>query len=92
MEILNSILTWVMKKRIHQMELFMKYPSEVQDELLKRLLLTGRTTEIGRKYAFDEIVNYEDFKRRVPVSTYEDIFPYPLLYSWTRRSLKKYLG
>ncbi len=65
-----------MKKRIHQMELFMKYPSEVQDELLKRLLLTGRTTEIGRKYAFDEIVNYEDFKRRVPVSTYEDIFPY----------------
>lgn len=76
MEILNSILTWVMKKRIHQMELFMKYPSEVQDELLKRLLLIGRPTEIGRKYAFDEIVNYEDFKRNVPVSTYEDIFPY----------------
>src|SRR5258706_290318 len=32
MQIINSILTWVMKKRIHQIELFMKYPHEVQDE------------------------------------------------------------
>jgi len=51
------------------MELFMKYPAEVQDELMKRLLLAGRPTEIGQTYAFDDIVNYEDFKRRVPVST-----------------------
>jgi len=76
MQILNSILTWVMKKRIHQMELFMKYPLEVQDEMLKKLLITARYTEFGQKYSFDELVNYEDFKRRIPVHTYEQLFPY----------------
>jgi hypothetical protein len=82
MQILNSILTWVMKKRIHQMELFMKYPLDVQDELLKKLLFTSRDTELGRKYYFNEILNYEDFKNRVPVHTYEQMFPY------IQRSLK----
>jgi hypothetical protein len=76
MQILNSILTWVMKKRIHQIELFMKYPHEVQEEVLKRLLTTASFTEFGKKYSFDELVNYEDFKKRVPVHTYEQTFPY----------------
>ncbi|MBS1977209.1 MAG: GH3 auxin-responsive promoter family protein [Bacteroidetes bacterium] len=76
MQIINSILTWVMKKRIHQMELFMKYPHDVQEELLHKLLLTARPTEIGQKYGFDEIVNYNDFARQVPVHTYERLFPY----------------
>jgi hypothetical protein len=76
MQILNSILTWVMKKRIHQMELFMKYPLEVQDEMLKKLLSSARYTEFGQKYSFDDMVNYEDFKRRVPIHSYEKIFPY----------------
>ena len=34
----NSIASWILKKRIHQMELFMKYPNEVQIELLDNLL------------------------------------------------------
>ena len=76
MQLLNSILTWVMKKRIHQIELFMKYPHEVQDEVLKRLLGLAINTEFGQKYSFEDIVNYDDFKRRVPVHTYEQLFPY----------------
>ena len=76
MQILNSILTWVMKKRIHQIELFMKYPLEVQDEVLKRLLSTAQSTEFGERYGFDDLINYDDFKNRVPVHTYEQLFPY----------------
>ena len=76
MQLINSILTWVMKKRIHQMELFMKYPHDVQDEVLHRLLMTARPTEFGRKYGFDEILNYNDFARQVPVHSYERLFPY----------------
>lgn len=76
MQILNSILTWVMRKRIHQIELFMKYPHDVQDEVLRRLLNSARYTEFGQKYAFDDLINYEDYKRRVPVHTYEQLFPY----------------
>ena len=76
MEILNSILTWVMKKRIHDIELFMKYPHDVQRELLDGLVRKGASTEYGFKHGFSGIMNAEDFKRNVPVVSYEDIFPY----------------
>lgn len=65
-----------MKKRIHQMELFIKYPHDVQDEVLKKLLAAGRYSEFGQKYAFDDLLNYEDYKKRVPIHTYEQLFPY----------------
>lgn len=61
---------------MHQMELFMKYPHEVQDEVLKKLLNMGKYTEYGKKYGFDEIRDGAGYKLRVPVNTYEEIFPY----------------
>lgn len=76
MEILNSILTWVMKKRIHQIELFMKYPHDVQQELFLKLLRTGERTEYGKKYGFSEIESRERFKSEVPIVAYEDLYPY----------------
>ncbi len=76
MGLINSILTWVMKKRIHQIELFMKYPHEVQDELFKRLIKEASTTEFGKKYGFSDIETVAQFRDRVPVSTYEELFPY----------------
>jgi len=76
MGLLNSIITWVMKKRIHQIELFMKYPHEVQDELFRKLIQTARTTEFGKKYDFTSVNSYQHYRDRVPVCTYEDIFPY----------------
>jgi len=76
MGLINSILTWVMKKRIHQIELFMKYPNEVQDEQFKKLLQTARHTEFGTRYDFSSIQYYEQFRERVPIHTYEQLFPY----------------
>ncbi|SDR76086.1 GH3 auxin-responsive promoter family protein [Christiangramia echinicola] len=70
--LVNSIASWFLKKRIHQMELFMKYPNEVQNELLKDLLTKARNTEIGKKYHFGEINSYETFRERVPIQNYED--------------------
>ncbi|MCI0751660.1 MAG: GH3 auxin-responsive promoter family protein, partial [Flammeovirgaceae bacterium] len=76
MGLLNSILSWVMKKRIHQIELFMKYPHDVQDELLKKLIGFAQTTEFGKKNQFSSIGTYEQFNEQVPIHTYESIFPY----------------
>jgi hypothetical protein len=76
MGLINSILTWVMKKRIHQIELFKKYPHEVQDELLKKLIQTARHTEFGKRYEFASVDSYEKFSQRIPISTYEQMFPY----------------
>ena len=75
MGLINSILTWVMKKRIHQIELFMKYPHDVQEEVLKNLLTTARGTDFGKKYDFSSISTYNEYRERVPVQTYEQIFP-----------------
>ncbi|MBV6642519.1 MAG: GH3 auxin-responsive promoter family protein [Cyclobacteriaceae bacterium] len=76
MEIINSILTWVMKKRIHQIELFMKYPEEVQMELLMNLTRKASRTDYGKRYGFEGIDNYDDFKNKVPVVNYEAIYPF----------------
>ncbi|GAA3508580.1 GH3 auxin-responsive promoter family protein [Aquimarina addita] len=70
--IVNSIASWFLKKRFHQMELFLKYPNEVQLELLHLLLETAKNTEIGKTYDFSSIHNYETFKERIPVRSYED--------------------
>jgi hypothetical protein len=76
MGLINSILTWVMQKRIHQIELFIKYPHEVQEELFKKLIQTARYTEFGKQFDFSSIQTYEQFRERVPIHTYEKTFPY----------------
>jgi hypothetical protein len=76
MGLINSILTWVMQKRIHQIELFIKYPHEVQDELFKKLIQTARYTEFGKQFDFSSIHTYEQFSERIPIHTYEKTFPY----------------
>jgi len=72
----NSILSWMMKKRIHQMELFLKYPFGVQNELLLKLLKKAENTEFGKEHDFLSIKSYDDFCRNVPIKTYEEFFPY----------------
>ena len=71
----NSIASWLLKKRYHQIELFLKYPAEVQEEVLHQLLEIAEDTEIGRKYDFETIGNYETFRERVPILSYEEIEP-----------------
>jgi len=69
----NSIASWFLKKRIHQMELFIKYPIEVQKELLDTLIKNAGETEVGKLYDFNSIKNYKTYKNRVPVVDYDKI-------------------
>ncbi len=71
----NSIASWLLKKRYHQIELFIKYPGEVQQEVLHQLLEIAEDTEIGRNYDFDTIINYKTFSERLPVMSYEEVEP-----------------
>ena len=50
-------------------------PHEVQAQLLRGLLARARGTEWGRRYGFGEKLTPADFARRVPVSTYEQLYP-----------------
>ena len=57
----NSIASWLLKKRYHQIELFLKYPAEVQQEVLLNLIDFADETELGT--------------REVPIVTYEEMEP-----------------
>ncbi len=73
--IINSIASWVLKQRIHQIELFLKYPHEVQEELMMKLIRSSEETVIGQKYDFGSIKSYQTFAERVPISNYDDLEP-----------------
>jgi len=76
MAIVNSIFTWYMKKRIHQIELFMKYPLDVQDEWLHTLISSAENTEWGKRYDYKSILTVQQFKERVPIQNYDTLKPY----------------
>ena len=76
MALINSVLSWLMKKRFHQIELFMKYPHEVQSEWFKKLIYSAKDTEWGKKYDYKTITNLEKFKKRVPLNDYDSLKPY----------------
>lgn len=71
----NSIASWLLRKRYHQIELFLKYPLDVQQEVLQHLVGFSKDTLIGKQYGFKDMPQYETFKSRVPVVSYEDIAP-----------------
>lgn len=76
MEILSSAVSWISKRRMHQIEHFMMHPIEVQENLFKDLISSASNTEWGKKYDYKSISNVNLFSERVPISTYEDLHPY----------------
>ena len=74
--IFNSIISWVIKKRIHRINKFIKEPIKSQDKLLKNLIQKSKNTIWGKKYHYDKINNYHDFQQTVPVQSYNDIKVY----------------
>ena len=54
-QIINSIISWFLRKRKHQIDLFLKYPIDVQDELLLELVNTAKNTEFGKEKNFATI-------------------------------------
>jgi len=69
--LVNSIASWFLKKRFHQIELFLKYPNEVQNELLLSLIDFAKHTEIGKQYDFSTMKDYKTFAERVPIKNYD---------------------
>lgn len=71
----NTVLSWILKKRKYQIDMFIDYPIEVQNEVLFELLSDAQYTYLGEKYDFTSIKNYKSFAKRVPIQQYESIEP-----------------
>lgn len=71
----NSLTSWILKQRIDQIEFFANNPHRVQQRVLSHLLKSAQKTELGLRYGFRNISNYEQFARELPIVFYEDIEP-----------------
>lgn len=76
MSLFNAVASWFLKKRMYQIEMFMKHPEETQMEVFHRLVLTAEDTVWGKEHGFNDQMTIRSFQERVPVSTYESIYPY----------------
>jgi hypothetical protein len=58
------------------MELFIRYPHDVQNEVLQKLLSKAKNTAWGEEFGYEDLNGPHDFAEKVPLSTYEDLFPW----------------
>lgn len=72
----NSLFSWIIKKRVHQIELFMKYPIETQRDVFNTLISAGKHTKFGEKHHFKSITTIDEFKTAIPLQSYNSLKPY----------------
>ena len=76
MPFIPSVIKWITKKRLSQIDLFRKYPAESQDEVLTRLIARSRETEWGKAHGYGSVTSHRQFCNNVPVQTYEELIPW----------------
>lgn len=76
MSLYNALASWFLKKRIYQIEMFMKHPEETQMEVLNDLVQMAEGTAFGLDHNFRGIRTTRHFQDRIPIHTYEQLFPY----------------
>ena len=64
------------KSSLHHMEASAQDPMRENTKLLNKILRQNQNTEYGINHHFSDIHTLEDFRRDVPISTYEDFAPY----------------
>ncbi|PWJ54731.1 GH3 auxin-responsive promoter [Dyadobacter jejuensis] len=76
MKLVNDMTVWFLNRRYERIEQFKKRPIETQQRMFTELLETARYTEWGSKYNYGQIKTIREYQQQVPVSTYEDLYPY----------------
>ncbi len=75
MAILNDILSFFLKRRIERIENFLRDPIATQYRVFHELIENARYTEWGLKYDYSSIDTIQKYQDRVPISTYEELYP-----------------
>lgn len=72
----NAVFSWIIKKRIEQINQFTNHPIVTQNQLLKSLVKKAAGTEFGKKHSFNSINTFKEFSNQVSLHSYEDLKPY----------------
>ncbi len=77
---MKSIVNWIGTKifstRLESIENFKKNPFQVQEQVFKYLIASGKETQWGKEHNYFSIKNQELFAQNVPISSYEKFYPY----------------
>ncbi len=76
MLLIHKIASWILKRRMEQIEQFIRNPIITQTVHFKKLIQSARHTQWGKKYGYSDIHRIDTFRERVPVNTYEQLYPY----------------
>ncbi len=76
MQLLQRSFNFLAKKRLSNLAYSKNDPIETQERQFRQLIKKGQQTFFGKKFAFDSIQCIKDFQTRVPVHTYEQLYPY----------------
>ena len=76
MKFISPAISRLARLRHWRIEQWLQNPIAAQREVLQDLVTHGQYTEIGRKYGMNNLYNVRDFKKAVPIHTYEDLKPY----------------
>ncbi|MDR0892861.1 MAG: GH3 auxin-responsive promoter family protein [Mediterranea sp.] len=72
----TTVIRRVFDSRLKEIDLYTTQAGELQQRVLGRLVGRASNTEWGKKYDFASIHDYDTFRRRLPIQTYEEIKPY----------------
>jgi hypothetical protein len=75
MKLLSPTISRLARLRQWRIEQWVENPIAAQREVLMDLVTHGQYSEMGRKYGMNKLFNIRDFKKAVPIHTYEDLKP-----------------
>ena len=72
----NTVFSWFIRKRLHQIALFRKYPLEVQAEVLQQHIAALSRTRYGSECGIRPNSLPEEYRAAVPVRDYNGMKPW----------------
>lgn len=72
----NTLIKGYLRYRRYRIESMYENPNELQAEVFQDLLSNLKNTRYGKDHQAEKIKTADDFKKYLPVTEYENLFPY----------------
>ena len=76
MKFLSPTISRLARMRFWRVENWSRHPVAVQREVLQELVTAAQHTSFGKKHKFSTLFTLKEFKKMVPIHSYEDMKPY----------------
>lgn len=73
---ITKVISKVFESRLKELDQYATKAGELQHNVLIKLLKKAEHTEWGKLHNYKSICCYDDFRKLVPIQTYDDIKPY----------------